>query len=428
MPAIANNKISEPGIILKDISIKNFRCFEDIEIEFDSRLNVIIGENGSGKTAILDAIAKFLSIIVHEMLGEDAPPEKIADPPDMQYGSQKAILRANIPKDGEKKECEIALFFDDDLGIFRTKISNPGFGLGSILKKIPKYDPTHPPLFAYYPAAHAPLGHIDFRGVANQTGIHDLSRIYNGIPEGKHYDFQGFFAWYKWQENIEKQLGENKVLDIIRKSIYFLLTDDKNTFESLSINWLNDPNGEMFIIKNGVPLNINQLSSGEKILLVMAADLALRLAVANPRRENPLCGHGIVLIDEVDLHLHPSWQRAVIPKLQNTFPNCQFIVTTHSPLVLGKIKPRHIIVLSDFKALEEKPYTYGRDANSILYELMGVEKRPEEIQKQIDKVYELVDEEKIEDARKLLRVLSEDLGENDHEIIRARTHIDFMKD
>jgi predicted ATP-binding protein involved in virulence len=84
------------------------------------------------------------------------------------------------------------------------------------------------------------------------------------------------------------------------------------------------------------------LSDGEKCLLAMVGDLARRLAIANPDYPDALQGEAIVLIDEIELHLHPSWQRNIIPALKRTFPKCQFIITTHSPQVLSYIQPKNI--------------------------------------------------------------------------------------
>jgi predicted ATP-binding protein involved in virulence len=184
----------------------------------------------------------------------------------------------------------------------------------------------------------------------------------------------------------------------------------------------------MMICKGETPLNINQLSSGEKTLLTLVADLARRLAIANPHRENPLIGNGVVLIDEVDLHLHPRWQRALIPQLQKTFPNCQFIVTTHSPLVLSNISHKKVIILEDFQPVKITPHTFGRDNNSILYELMGVKQRPDEMQQQFDQVYELIDDDHLKKAKKLLTQLSKVVGFNDPDIAYGNSLINFMDD
>ena len=84
-------------------------------------------------------------------------------------------------------------------------------------------------------------------------------------------------------------------------------------------------------------LDVLQLSDGEKCTLALFGDIARRLAIANPSLDDPLQGDGVVLIDELELHMHTSWQRKVISMLKKTFPNIQFIITTHSPQILGEV-------------------------------------------------------------------------------------------
>ena len=128
----------------------------------------------------------------------------------------------------------------------------------------------------------------------------------------------------------------------------------------------------MVVKKSEQTLYFDQLSDGEKCLLAMTGDIARRLAMANPYADNPLQGGGVVLIDEIELHLHPGWQRRVVPALERTFPNVQFILTTHSPQVLSSVAREQIVLLSGFQAVSRLPYTEGRDSNAILSELMGV--------------------------------------------------------
>ncbi|MDM8525382.1 AAA family ATPase [Desulfococcaceae bacterium HSG8] len=97
--------------------------------------------------------------------------------------------------------------------------------------------------------------------------------------------------------------------------------------------------------KNNSEFSIEQLSDGEKCLIALIGDIARRLAIANPSLDDPLQGKAVILIDEIDLHLHPSWQRMILPGLLATFPKCQFVITTHSPQVLGETDARHIFLL-----------------------------------------------------------------------------------
>ena len=127
-------------------------------------------------------------------------------------------------------------------------------------------------------------------------------------------------------------------------------------------------------------LSIDQLSGGYRIMLGLAADLARRMAQGNPHMKEPLKSEAIVLIDEVELHLHPEWQQRVLSDLTRTFPNTQFIVSTHSPQVLTTVKPSEIVELRrtvfGIEAISPLGPTYGAEAGEVLEGVMGVRARP----------------------------------------------------
>ena len=138
----------------------------------------------------------------------------------------------------------------------------------------------------------------------------------------------------------------------------------------------------MVVGKDGEELNVNQLSDGEKCTLAMVGDLARRMAIANPARDDPLDGAGVVLIDEVDLHLHPGWQRHVVSGLEETFPNCQFLVSTHSPQIVSHVAPERIWILerSTSGVSATRPSeSFGQTSGRILEDVMDVPERPQEI-------------------------------------------------
>jgi predicted ATP-binding protein involved in virulence len=178
----------------------------------------------------------------------------------------------------------------------------------------------------------------------------------------------------------------------------------------------------MTIQKHNEELIINQLSDGEKCLLAMVGDLARRLAIANPGLDNPLQGSGVVLIDEIELHLHPKWQRDSIPALTRTFPNCQFIVTTHSPQVISQVKPEGIYILEkteDGIAVKQPESSYGRDSNRILEDLMDTPERPQPIKETLLELFRLIDEGKLSEARQLKNNLAQEIGSDEPEFASA---------
>ncbi|MPX98373.1 ATPase, partial [Salinivibrio sp. VYel6] len=163
-----------------------------------------------------------------------------------------------------------------------------------------------------------------------------------------------------------------------------------------------EPMIDLVIKKNNRKISVMQLSQGEKTLLALILDISRRLIILNPSLENPLRGQGIVLIDEFDLHLHPKWQRVVANKLVETFPNCQFFLTTHSPLVIGEVDPKHIFIFSENSesklVLLRPKQSYGLTSNQVLNELMNDESTPQlgraqKVENRIQDIFELIEEE-----------------------------------
>jgi predicted ATP-binding protein involved in virulence len=260
---------------------------------------------------------------------------------------------------------------------------------------------------------------------------------YNSLIKLRIYDLSAFINWFEAETDYENtiRLDENPQyrspqLQTIRQAITFFLTQlNQSQFKNLRVKkrkstetglgFTDTITRQLIISKNNIDLDLTELSSGEKSVLLLAIDIAMRLAMANPSRENALEGDGIILIDEIELHLHPQWQRQIIPALMATFPNCQFIVTTHSPQVVSQVKRENILILDNNQLVQNVPFTYGKDSNTLLNEVFQTPERPIEIQKQLDKCFKLIDMENLVEAKKALRHLAMILGENDPEILRA---------
>ena len=167
-------------------------------------------------------------------------------------------------------------------------------------------------------------------------------------------DFRALFEWFRLQEDLENQQKvrsekgmeyENRELKAVRTAMTAMLEGfDHIRIERQPLT--------MMVEKEGVSLNINQLSDGEKCTIALFGDLARRLAIANPALESPLDGTGVVLIDELELHMHTQWQRKILRVLKETFPNIQFLVTTHSPQVLGETGEDYNIITLKKEGME----------------------------------------------------------------------------
>jgi predicted ATP-binding protein involved in virulence len=176
------------------------------------------------------------------------------------------------------------------------------------------------------------------------------------------------------------------------------------------------------------PQLLKNLSDGQRIILTLVGDLASRAAILNPHlgnaslRETP----GVVMVDELDLHLHPKWQRRVIHDLKATFPSVQFIATTHSPQLIGEAQPEEIRLL-DGGRTTTPPRSFGIDSNRVLEEVMGTRSRNDSVEDLLTRLFRSLDNEDFEDARRLLSDVEAKLGSDDPEVTRARALMTFLE-
>lgn len=186
------------------------------------------------------------------------------------------------------------------------------------------------------------------------------------------------------------------------------------------------PSPHMLVDKNGKTIRLDRLSDGEKNMIAMIGDIARRLSISNPRFVNPLAGDGIVLIDEIDLHLHPAWQRVIISKLTEVFPNCQFIVTTHSPQILSHVQAEHIFLLMQEKnnmKVIKPTESYGKSSDRLLEDILGVESRPLVIKKELHKLFQLIQDKDLKKAKELMQQLENEIEGREPELVKANVLI-----
>jgi predicted ATP-binding protein involved in virulence len=182
------------------------------------------------------------------------------------------------------------------------------------------------------------------------------------------------------------------------------------------------------VLNEGGPQLFDNLSDGQRIMLTLVGDLASRAAILNPHlgdaalRETP----GVVIVDELDLHLHPKWQRRVIHDLKTTFPSFQFIATTHSPQLVGEAKADEVMLL-DGGETTTPPRSFGIDSSRILEEVMGAGSRDQFVEGLLTGLFKSIDDEDFENARCELADVEAKLGPDDPEVTRARALMTFLE-
>jgi predicted ATP-binding protein involved in virulence len=410
---------------LKEIHLENFRLFDDLKVSFDEQLTVFISENGAGKTSLLDGIAKTLFVFTKTLIGGEGlgiiNPYKDLTENDVKQG-QNGLTISNL----------ITYKLDNILlnqSIVRTKqLGQPNNQpeLGNLKPLINKLRDAYSknqleslPIIMYYSSKRAELT------VGDTSSRNVILNAYDDALTGSGLNFKQFVEWYVWQSQMAIfSKTPNYILQQVKLSILSMLNDDdKNIYTDVYIDPSQFKNPRLVVSKMDNNMEINQLSSGEKNLFVLVSDLARRLCLANPKSEYPLKeGQGIVLIDEIDLHLHPQWQRKVLIKLKSIFPKIQWVVTSHSPLVLSYAPTGKVFKLSNGQVQEYKHFR-GMRLMDIFYDLYNITSRPQLIQNQIDALFESVDSENWQKAQTQLNELKLILPEHDPAIVEAQTSL-----
>lgn len=417
---------------VKRLTINSFRGIDNLNLEFNTdEPIVIIGNNGVGKSSILDCIAILLSRLLSLIHIPNITIRIYSNFPEKDEKISFRSFNEEDIKNGRKKtenKITIELYPSQKLSWSVTKNNRENQKIEGIeqLHKVAKSlhdqwkksSEANIPLAVYYPTNRVVL---ETPLEIHEEYLFDQIDAYEEALDGIPIGFESFFEWFRALEDVEnEQLRDNpdhrnRNLEAVRESIYLLIPD----FSDLRIR--RSPL-RMTVKKRDKELIVNQLSDGEKCLLAMVGDLARRLAIANPGLENPLEGSAVVLIDEIELHLHPKWQREIIPALTRTFPNCQFIITTHSPQVISQIKPDGIYILEatpEGIVAKQPESSFGRDSNRILEDVMGVPERPQEIKDSLRQLFRLIDAGNLDAAKELRQQIEDEIGEDESEFVRA---------
>ncbi|MCA2640260.1 MULTISPECIES: AAA family ATPase [unclassified Microcystis] len=414
---------------IKSIKLINYRGAVSLNIDFHRQLNVFIGVNGSGKSTILDSLAIMLSWLVNRLKNTNASGRKISET-EINNGQWTAIIEiTGVTEDSQEITWKIVKT--------RTGYIPAGEGsnfrqLNDYTKKIQRQITEHQgqinlPLFVDYSVNRAVLD-IPMR---TKHKFDSLSAYENDLTSGSY--FRTFFEWFCEREDLENENRRYQYdlikpegfcfpdpqLEAVRETIERFLPD----FTNLSVR--RNPL-RMEVTKKDKIVTVNQLSDGEKCLIAMLGDLARRMAIANPQNSDPLRGNGVIIIDEIDLHLHPQWQRFVVPKLLEVFPNCQFFISTHSPNIITHVQPESLHFMEQtemgikFHPVQE---SYGKNVDRILEDLMGLETtRPKEIAEALKDIYEQISHNQLEAAKNKINDLRAKI-QDDPELIKAEVII-----
>lgn len=429
-------------MILKTLQINNFRCFASLAVDFHEKLTVLIAENGNGKTTILDAAAIALDEIVRYYAGgrSNSAGRFVLNRGDVRLGNDSATVAAAIQADlGFLLEWSDSIEIEGPDKVRHSSGKRPD-GLKQYLDRQWRSESLDDaPLVVFYQANRAFRQPVDsrkflLRAFEPKHAFENALDASAGSESIQHWFFQIESEEVREKAKRRDFSYEDPRLKAVRDAVKTMIPEVHDIgFEAglagLTVFW-HQPNsvpGDPVADLPGL-LFLNQLSDGYRTLLAMVMDLAVRLVIANPEREDPLNAQCVVMVDEIDLHLHPRLQQRIISDLTRTFPGVQWILTTHSPQVLSTVRPESIRILRGGEMVGgEGLHSFGVQSNRILNEIMGVAARPEipelddKKRKLMDEIRQSPDDETM--ATETMEDLIHILGSDDPFIVNAKAEI-----
>ena len=404
---------------LEKVHIQNYKVIEDLNITFKPGVNLLIGDNGAGKTSVLEGIAVALGGMFVNVTGVKTK------------NIVKDDVRIKIKPIGDSstaiKYCEpvfsgCTLHVSDEqeftwnrikeeISSTHTKIDDRS--VCAWMKKLTNNLETILPLISFQSAARAwRVRRGDF-GTELKKKLDDRRCGYIGCLDSS-MDVKSIQQWCLKQEIVASRKDGVREYEMF-KNIVAVFMKEINELEKIPTIYYSPQFDELVYKADKEEMPISKLSAGYQSLLWMIMDLAYRVCMLNPELESRDQLSGIVLIDEIDLHLHPKWQWNVIEALRQTFKNVQFIIATHSPIVISSSRDANIVLLDDNHEVNYLPDCYGYEVEDVLRYRQESVSRPKKIKLLVDEIENAIDDIDFDAASAALEKLKAILGENSSE-------------
>lgn len=409
---------------LESIVLSNYRGFRHLPVTLQPGLNVLAGVNGSGKTSILKGAREALASFTYYLALPHGTLQPFGEPGAVRVESTVANGRYRFEEQYPAKVGANGKVLGQTLSWGVAKLSavaapqfdgqQPG-AIWQAALSAPNADgnpvtPSHPlPIVAFYPASrHWPqVQPNEMTAATDRPSRLDGYRLWWEAAN----DYGALQQWtisksmerlqltsersVRWDEIGDDELAMvNAALAIVVEGAKGIRYDFAQ--KSLLIEWQS----------NAAPTEFRFLSDGQRVAIALVADIARRMCLLNPHLGQSVTEQtpGVVLIDELDVHLHPRWQRLMTKGLQAAFPQVQFIVASHSPQVLGELQPQQIILLGQ-DGIDHPPVSYGLDASRVLEQIMEASQRPTEVEDVLQALLESLARNELDRARDHLSVL-----------------------
>ncbi len=445
------------------LSLSQFRGIQDASFNFKPGFNLIVGVNGAGKSSVLDALCVVLARVLPALTPSGAHSNVATKISDITVNKNELSIVAKFTCHATdfaltltEQVNKVQSAVDEERGLRdirdveelptlrrheRPEYGDPRLagtlrGQTSINPEAQELMPAPDPKLKKAPNQPLVLFLSVRRSIPNdRASVSKKSSAYQAVFNiERGLEIRTLAQWWKARESLalEGQNSKSAIqLAAARAALQEMLpgmTDWRVDGEQVYVDKIVSVNG---ISSSGEPevreerrtLPVTSLSDGEKSLIAITTDIAQRLAILNPNESDPIkTGNGVVLLDEIDLHLHPSWQRHIAIHLPKVFPGLQFIATTHSPQVIGETEPGRAILLHAGGKVDYLDESLGRDSGWILRHVMDTPERNAELQAGLDEIDLLIDGDNFQLAREKVRSLRSRFG-YDKELVGAEAAI-----
>ena len=430
------------------LHIENFKKFATQDFDLHPHFTLLAGGNGSGKTTVLDALAVAMGVWLIEV------------PDTMLSNSRRKIeekeIRLEPSLEGDRIQFRqrrpVVIRVTGQIGerspvtwtrqIRATGKSTTNVDAAEaleIIADIYRRDNANEqvicPVLAYYGAGRTWLASNE--RIPKEAKSNGPARRWAAFYDcfSERIRFAELQKWFHGETTAAGNRGGRMRpgFEVVKRAILRCVPNADNV-------WYEPDRGQIVFSIAGNAQPFDNLSAGQRMMLALVADLAIKAVTQNafllpldelgpedqtlPRvlQQTP----GVVLIDELDIHLHPSWQRRVATDLKETFPGIQFVCTSHSPQVIGEISPEEVRLLDDGE-VTTPTRSFGIDSSRVLEELMDAKSRNDSVEKLLRQLFGLIDLEDFGGARNLLPAVEAKLGPDDPEVTRARTLMTFLE-
>ncbi|MCR5346686.1 MAG: AAA family ATPase [Fretibacterium sp.] len=416
---------------IKNIHLVNYRGMEDLALDFGPGINLIIGDNGAGKSSLLKGLSVALGHLfscfwpeeARTMEGQDIRmvSSRVGDVTESMEQFLPAAIGCTLDF------CNEEYTYQQTRELNSSETSN--FDAANKMKELVNDKDASLPLLSYQSAVRGffnttqevkqPGGPVERRqGYADCLNVDCLNdqKVFDTV---QNWCANMDYAEYKYRHEIEEYRLFKRIVSKFIKELEESETAPQVDF-SPKLSRLVFSEGEKGYL-------IHNLSAGYQSILCLIMELAYRTVLLNPRLKDPGALEGVVLIDEIDIHLHPRWQWRILGALRATFPNVQFIIATHSPIVISSAEEAKLILMETPDIVKYLPDAYGYNIGDVVELTQGSMDMPQELRKWRQEIEGALDENDLQKAEKIVEAAEEKLGRDSVTSKRLREFFEVNK-